>query len=267
MAITPVDFQRREPRDSQRTTTASFNLLLEQSRQSAQTFLKTGAGRVPIVQTRSLTIFPCKNTSDADLIPGQILGIDDILIAPADNESEFEYHPSLSGVEPTVADHVGKFVIAIECIGKTNGIGQVAVAGVVPARVYVNGVDDKYCDVIAMETVSGEDCYLGTGGSGAQILWRENAGSGASTIVWAIVRLGAVEGGALLGKLDGSLSVGGSATVSVWAWNGSSFADTGQNITAYDWLMKAGSTAIAAGKKVVCQSINGIYIVTEAECA
>jgi len=75
------------------------------------------------------------------------------------------------------------------------------------------------------------------------------------------------EGNTIIGKLDGSLSVGGSATVSVWAYNGSSVADSGVNITAYDWLLKTGATAIASGKKVVCQYIGGRWFITEAECA
>ena len=69
-----------------------------------------------------------------------------------------------------------------------------------------------------------------------------------------------------LAKLNGSLSAGGSASASVWAWNGSAIADTGEDVTVYDWLMKAGATAIASGKKIVFTSSGGINIVTEAEC-
>jgi hypothetical protein len=87
----------------------------------------------------------------------------------------------------------------------------------------------------------------------------------ANSKVWA---LRTFDGGqTVIGKLDGSLSLGGNATVSVWDWNGSAFADTGNNITAHDWLMKTGATAIASGKKVVCKQVGGVYIVTEAECA
>jgi len=69
-------------------------------------------------------------------------------------------------------------------------IADFAVSGVVPTRVYVNGADDQYCDIIEGETDGDYTCYLGTGATGARILWRENAGSGAGTVVWAIVRLG-----------------------------------------------------------------------------
>jgi hypothetical protein len=70
----------------------------------------------------------------------------------------------------------------------------------------------------------------------------------------------------IIGKLDGALSQGGSATVSVWGGAGGSEADTDVNITVQDWLMKTGATAIASGKKVVCQFINGVWYATEAEC-
>ncbi len=90
--------------------------------------------------------------------------------------------------------------------------------------------------------------------------------------VWTLVVQGirvAVVGsqsGMVVGKLDGSLSQGGTATVSVWEWNGSAFADRGDNITVHDWLMKVGATAIASGKKVTCVMMNGIWVVWEAEC-
>lgn len=70
----------------------------------------------------------------------------------------------------------------------------------------------------------------------------------------------------LLGKLDGILSQGGSQTVSVWAGAAGSEADTGWNVTAYDWLMKSGATAIASGKKVKLDWIGNAWYVVEAEC-
>lgn len=51
------------------------------------------------------------------------------------------------------------------------------------------------------------------------------------------------------GKLDGSLSYQGSATLSVWKYNGSAEADSGENITVYDWLLSSGQS-VASGKQV-----------------
>ncbi len=69
--------------------------------------------------------------------------------------------------------------------------------------------------------------------------------------------------GMFIGKLDAALSVGSSATVSIYTRRGSSFSDTTFNVIAYDWL---GYASIPTGKKVVCQKIGGIYVVIEAEC-
>ena len=69
------------------------------------------------------------------------------------------------------------------------------------------------------------------------------------------------------GKLDGSLSQGGSATLSIWYYNGSAEADSGEDLTVYDGLLKSGSS-IASGKKVIAMldQASGRYYVTSAEC-
>lgn len=70
-----------------------------------------------------------------------------------------------------------------------------------------------------------------------------------------------------LAKLDGSLSTGGTATASIWTWDGSSFADSGDDVTVHDWLLASGQT-VASGTKVIIElHRTGIWIVTEAECA
>jgi hypothetical protein len=72
----------------------------------------------------------------------------------------------------------------------------------------------------------------------------------------------------IIGKLAGSLSQGGSATVNVWAGAGGSEAVvTSMTLSGRDWLMKSGATAIASGKKVVVKRINGVPYIIEAECA
>lgn len=74
----------------------------------------------------------------------------------------------------------------------------------------------------------------------------------------------------LLGKIETSaLAVGGSATIGIWRWDGAAYSDTTVNITAYDWLMKAGATSIAVGKKVIIRWFpdSERWFVVEAECA
>jgi hypothetical protein len=73
---------------------------------------------------------------------------------------------------------------------------------------------------------------------------------------------------AVIGKLAGSLSQGASATVNIWGGAaGGETVISSLTLMGQDWLMKSGATAIASGKKVQCTWINGIWYVTEAECA
>jgi hypothetical protein len=65
------------------------------------------------------------------------------------------------------------------------------------------------------------------------------------------------------GKLDGVLNQGSSATMSIWA--GDPLADTGDNITVYDWFLGSGES-IASGKKVKAEFICGKWYATAAEC-
>ena len=79
---------------------------------------------------------------------------------------------------------------------------------------------------------------------------------------------GGSEGWTTRGKLDGALSFGGSATMSVWWWNGSAEADTTVNVTVYDWLLVSGQS-IASGTQVTAawDARSGRYYVTGAQCA
>jgi len=70
-----------------------------------------------------------------------------------------------------------------------------------------------------------------------------------------------------IGALAGSLSQGSTATVNVYGGaGGSEAAISGLTVTARDWLMKSGASAIASGKKVIVRFINGIPYVVDAEC-
>lgn len=72
----------------------------------------------------------------------------------------------------------------------------------------------------------------------------------------------------VIGKLAGSLSQGSTATVNVWGGAGGSEAVISSlTLTGRDWLMKSGATAIASGKKVLVEWINGIAYISEVECA
>lgn len=72
----------------------------------------------------------------------------------------------------------------------------------------------------------------------------------------------------LMGVLESNLSVGSTATVGVWRWNGSAWEDTGMDITARDRLMPTGASNIAIGRWVEIEwfADGQIWIVTNAMC-
>jgi hypothetical protein len=69
------------------------------------------------------------------------------------------------------------------------------------------------------------------------------------------------------GKLDGALAAAGSATVSIWTWNGSAWADSTENETVYAPPLLA-SGSIASGKWVRIEWVYEVerWEVVSAEC-
>lgn len=130
---------------------------------------------------RSSGIILVKNASGYDQNRFAILGIDSPVITPTDNEDEFKNKIVFSGVTPTDADHIGKFVILAEPLADGE-IGRAFAHGVCPVKVNVEDEAHAYADIEDAQTQ-----YLLSGTSGAaQILWAES-GTGE---VWAVVRLG-----------------------------------------------------------------------------
>lgn len=65
----------------------------------------------------------------------------------------------------------------------------------------------------------------------------------------------------VIGKLDGSLSYQGTATVSVWGGAQGSEADESFNLTAGEWVLASGES-LASGTQVTCEWIGGGWYVT-----
>lgn len=57
----------------------------------------------------------------------------------------------------------------------------------------------------------------------------------------------------LIGRLDGALAQGGSATVSIWRWDGAAYVDTTVNVTAYDWLLAVGDADLPTDTDVAIE--------------
>lgn len=143
----------------------------------------------PNRSTRSVAEVLVKNASAVTMPAFSIMGIDAPIVSPATNQFACQQRPAFSCVEATQADHAQRWVALEEPIA-AGKIGKGVAMGFAVVRLYVTAAGDKFCDAIDQKTVSSEDCWLGSGASGTPILWRENAGSGAGTIVWAIVRVG-----------------------------------------------------------------------------
>jgi hypothetical protein len=78
-----------------------------------------------------------------------------------------------------------------------------------------------------------------------------------------VVRIGNPGHTVVFGKLDGTLNQGGSATMSIWS--GDPLADSGENMTVYDWFLEAAGS-LALGTKVAAEFYCGKWYVTTAEC-
>jgi hypothetical protein len=68
-----------------------------------------------------------------------------------------------------------------------------------------------------------------------------------------------------LGKLDGTLAYGGSATCSIWTGPPASKSDSGEDVTVYCWLLQPGES-IANGTKVVIALVDGSWFVIDSSC-
>lgn len=189
-----------------------------------------------------------KNESGADVDRFGILGIDDLL---TDVE---EPNPVFSGIEPATPDHYGKFAVLLNSL-VDDDIGLACVAGVVNVQVSFTYSDSPYADVL-----DGDDAKLVGSEGGMPILYKET-GTGTK---WALVQMGVPHYPVIRGTLDAALTVGSSATMSVW--DGATLADSGRNVTVYDWWLGTGRQ-LASGTKVSATWHSGKwYLEVSADC-
>lgn len=181
--------------------------------ESQQSF---GGGPIRGLVDWDQSVFRVRNNTGGDLLSYAVVGLDGPIFDPNDGgENELKNHTSQKGVEPTVADHLGKWGVMLEAAADGK-IGRCCLSGVVPVRVYVTATSDTHCDVIAAETVSDETTYIGTGPAGFQLLWL-NPDADADTIAWAIVRLGSSRPMGVrffIGTTTGAVTAGTGFTVS-----------------------------------------------------
>jgi hypothetical protein len=226
---------------------------------AARGFLRSGesgAGAALDDRLGPQLVVHVRNDTGADLPDFGVVTLSDSLLAGTDAEQsqrDTREQPTLKGLLPA-ADTV--IAVTQEPIRK-DGIGRATVLGVTPCKLLVNAAGHTAARIIV-----GDSAKLGSAGDGVPVIYKA-APSGET---WAVIVLGGSAGSGLKrGKLDGAQSYQGSAVMSVWAWDGSAEADTGENVTVYDWHLKT-AQSIAAGTQVTAALVGGRWYVIAAQC-
>lgn len=120
-----------------------------------------------------------KNASGADVAQFGVLGLDEPVIAAADNLPEFKQRVVMKGLTPVIATHTGRFAVLAEPI-KNGAMGRGFIAGIVPARLEVVSESDAWADVKA------SSAELKSGSQGAAQILHKQSGTGSGK--WAILR-------------------------------------------------------------------------------
>jgi hypothetical protein len=124
-----------------------------------------------------------RNDSGGNLDQFAVLGLDAILIGPADNEQEFRNRVVLKGVKPDKKKHKGRFGILLDPVA-AGQLGRAVVAGICQVKLDVSGGDSGPRFAEIKDGVTG-NLKAETCGS-AVVLWHE----GGTGVQWAVVRLG-----------------------------------------------------------------------------
>ncbi len=226
-------FKKVRPGDKLRIPSAAYNAFIDTTLAQRARQQNTGSQDTPTF--RQSGIIQVKNCTGSNLERFCVVGLDDPIFLPDENEDSFKNRVAFDGVTPTEDDHTGKFAILLEPLN-SGSIGQACVDGVCPARVYWPydfGGDDppEFADVGDYQTWSLQAAESGA----AQILWLDSDVSRGST-GWAVVRLGLppqVGVRPCLVQQTGG-SDGAEGTYASWTYNIYRLSDTGRsNALAY----------------------------------
>lgn len=174
-----------------------------------------------------------RNDTGADLDQFSVVGIDGFAFDPAVAAElpQFKRRAILGAATPVEGTHDTRLAILQEPLAD-GAIGRAVVCGVTPVQITVAAGETWMRHA---RLVDGESGTLDLCSWGYRVLEIE---SGAGT-KWAYVAMGSVGTQAPIhGVLDGALSDGDSATMSVWT--GDPLADSGENITVHDRFINGG---------------------------
>ncbi|MGE4157605.1 MAG: hypothetical protein AB7F75_00745 [Planctomycetota bacterium] len=164
-----------------RMKAATFNAFVD----AARDYQERASGTASTLRrhdTKSGILF-VRNDSGSDQDQFAVLGVDDLVINPGDDEQEFRARVVLSGKTPDKAKHRGRFSIYAEPV-EAGKIGKAYVDDVAQVRLLVPQEQE---DCRFAEIDDGTAAHLKAANYGsATILWREG-GTGEQ---WAVVRIG-----------------------------------------------------------------------------
>jgi hypothetical protein len=194
-----------------------------------------------------------RNDAAGDVVRGQLLGIDGVVVPYADDVSEFYFHTTLKGIIPATPTHIGKWAMAVEPIVSGN-IGRALVSGVMAVPITMNHADHPFADIANSSYTLTSNWY-----GSAEILY--TAATSGST--YAVVRVGTYVSPIYKATSDGAITAGGSGTVTIKK-NGSS----SQQVTAYlNWM--SGTHNTATGDELAIQFFRdeNKWVILNAECS
>ena len=136
-------------------------------------------------QDNSASFVRVRNDTLLQLDQFAVLGLDDMIITPTQNLSQFSSKPVMSGVVPDETHHRGRFAV-MQNPTKPGEISQAVISGITPVRLNIDGIlsiEGPFADVL-----SGQAGYLQFARYGsASILWRETFFTGEG---WALINIG-----------------------------------------------------------------------------
>jgi hypothetical protein len=126
---------------------------------------------VPIQNGNDPSIITIKNITGTNLVPGNVVGLGDAIIPPADNLSGFQQEIIVEGVTPDEEIHYDCFGVLIDAI-LDEEYGKVIVSGMVKVR--IKKESDAYTKPYAC-IVNGETGYLvASGDKGVKLAYCES---------------------------------------------------------------------------------------------
>lgn len=159
--------QKVRPGDPLSIPAATYNALIDTTLEWRRAQMKTQ--RDPLQRFAQTGVILVRNRSGADRERFDILGIDEPIIAPEDDEDAFKNRVAVDGIVPTT-EHAARFVVLLAQLAK-DAIGPAVADGITVARVKMTAETDTFA-----EAESGHADYLKCSTSGsAGILWVDSA--------------------------------------------------------------------------------------------